>query len=83
MRRGRRRGRPTKKARIEAAWETRDSLRPDVGGVGGTAEAVNAALGLLDRGELRVAEKTADGCANGIVFSTRTSRPGCSGLGNA
>ena len=28
-------------------------------------------------------ENAAVGGANGSVFSTRTSRPGCSGLGNA
>jgi hypothetical protein len=28
-------------------------------------------------------QNTADGGANGSVFSTSTNRPGCSGLGNA
>ena len=45
---------------IDAAWDERDRHRPgdDQGEV---REAVEAALDLLDRGELRVAERGADG----------------------
>ena len=46
-------------ATIEAAYETRDTIGPDV--TGGVREAVDATLGLLDRGVVRVAEKTATG----------------------
>ena len=40
---------------VEAAWEARDTLTPKTGGA--AAEAVDAALALLDSGEARVAEK--------------------------
>ena len=43
-------------AAIEAAWERRDTLSPATGGE--TRTAVEAALDALDRGALRVAEKT-------------------------
>lgn len=41
---------------IDAAWEDRDSVSP--GTTGAVRDAVDAALGLLDTGERRVAEKT-------------------------
>ena len=40
---------------VEAAWEERDTLTPESGGV--AAAAVETALALLDSGEARVAEK--------------------------
>ena len=40
---------------VEAAWEDRDSLKPGAGGA--AANAVEAALALLDSGAARVAEK--------------------------
>ena len=40
---------------VEAAWEDRDSLKPGAGGA--AADAVEAALALLDSGAARVAEK--------------------------
>ena len=40
---------------VEAAWEERDRLTPQTGGA--HAEAVDAALALLDSGDARVAEK--------------------------
>jgi 2,3,4,5-tetrahydropyridine-2-carboxylate N-succinyltransferase len=43
-------------ATIEAAWEGRDSI--DTGTSGGVRDAVDQALTLLDRGEMRVAEKS-------------------------
>ncbi len=43
---------------IEAAWETRDQLSPASGGH--VRHAVDAVLDALDRGELRVAEKSGD-----------------------
>jgi 2,3,4,5-tetrahydropyridine-2-carboxylate N-succinyltransferase len=43
------------KATIEAAWEGRDKLDPTTAGA--VREAVNEALAMLDRGEVRVAEK--------------------------
>jgi 2,3,4,5-tetrahydropyridine-2-carboxylate N-succinyltransferase len=46
-------------ASIEALWEERSSLSPASGGE--AREAVDAALGLLDRGEARVASRTANG----------------------
>ena len=48
----------TLKLRIEEAWERRDSLGADDRDV---AEAVAAAIDLLDSGEARVAEKGAEG----------------------
>jgi 2,3,4,5-tetrahydropyridine-2,6-dicarboxylate N-succinyltransferase len=42
-------------AAIDAAWERRESLTP--ASAGATREVIEAALGRLDRGELRVAEK--------------------------
>jgi len=45
-------------AAVEAAWETREAITPAT--VGEVRDAVDAALDLLDRGEVRVAEK-ADG----------------------
>jgi len=47
---------------IEAAWDTRDAISPATAGA--PREAVEAALGLLDRGELRVAERAPDGAWN-------------------
>jgi 2,3,4,5-tetrahydropyridine-2-carboxylate N-succinyltransferase len=44
---------------IEAAWDARDTVGPDTGGE--VREAVETALLMLDRGEARVAEPTADG----------------------
>ncbi|WP_116132997.1 2,3,4,5-tetrahydropyridine-2,6-dicarboxylate N-succinyltransferase [Tropicimonas sp. IMCC34043] len=44
---------------IEAAWDVRDSLNPHTGGE--IREAIEDTLNALDRGELRVAEKQADG----------------------
>ena len=44
---------------IEAAWEARQTIGPETGGA--VREAVSEALGLLDSGALRVAEKTAGG----------------------
>ena len=44
---------------IEEAWEARDSVGPSSGG--GLREAVEEALAMLDSGEARVAEKSADG----------------------
>ena len=46
-------------AAIETAWEARDSLSPDTAGP--VREAVEAALDLMDRGALRVAERAPDG----------------------
>jgi len=47
---------------IDAAWETRDGVSPATQGE--TREAVDTALALMDRGELRVAEKAPDGAWN-------------------
>jgi 2,3,4,5-tetrahydropyridine-2-carboxylate N-succinyltransferase len=44
---------------IDAAFETRDDVSPSTKGA--VREAVDEALDLLDRGEVRVAEKQADG----------------------
>src|SRR5690625_774757 len=44
---------------IDSAWETRDSI--DSATTGATRDAVDTVLGLLDRGELRVAERGEDG----------------------
>jgi len=46
-------------AAIEAAWQERETLSPDTAGP--VREAVETALDLLDRGEIRVAEKAPDG----------------------
>ena len=46
------------KTAIEAAWEARDGLSPT--SKGGARDAVETALGLLDSGAARVAEKTGD-----------------------
>ena len=46
-------------ARVEALWEARAALSPATGGE--ARAAVDAALGLLDRGEARVATRTANG----------------------
>ncbi|MGM0584544.1 MAG: 2,3,4,5-tetrahydropyridine-2,6-dicarboxylate N-succinyltransferase [Pseudomonadota bacterium] len=46
-------------AAIESAWEARDGISSATGGE--TREAVEAALGLLDSGRARVAERGADG----------------------
>ncbi|MDF0602330.1 2,3,4,5-tetrahydropyridine-2,6-dicarboxylate N-succinyltransferase [Psychromarinibacter sp. C21-152] len=46
-------------AAIEAAWDTRDQITPATGGE--TREAIEETLNALDRGDLRVAEKGADG----------------------
>ncbi len=43
-------------AAVEAAWEDRDAIGPDTAGV--ARDAVENALDLLDRGEVRVAEKS-------------------------
>jgi 2,3,4,5-tetrahydropyridine-2-carboxylate N-succinyltransferase len=47
------------KSAIEAAWETRDTLK--IGTTGPVRDAVESALELLDSGNARVAEKGADG----------------------
>jgi 2,3,4,5-tetrahydropyridine-2-carboxylate N-succinyltransferase len=47
------------KATIEASFDTRDQISPAT--TGAVREAVNTALNLLDRGEIRVAEKTGGG----------------------
>jgi 2,3,4,5-tetrahydropyridine-2,6-dicarboxylate N-succinyltransferase len=44
---------------IDAAWDERDRVGPDR--TDGVRKAVEKALGLMDRGELRVAERGADG----------------------
>ncbi len=44
---------------IDAAWEDRDRIGPGTGG--GAREAIEATLDALDRGELRVAQRGADG----------------------
>ncbi|MCH8166776.1 MAG: 2,3,4,5-tetrahydropyridine-2,6-dicarboxylate N-succinyltransferase [Proteobacteria bacterium] len=44
---------------IESAWEDRDQVT--LATTGAVREAVGTALGLMDKGELRVAEKNADG----------------------
>jgi 2,3,4,5-tetrahydropyridine-2-carboxylate N-succinyltransferase len=44
---------------IEKAFENLDSVSPDMGGP--TREAIETALALLDRGEVRVAERQPDG----------------------
>jgi 2,3,4,5-tetrahydropyridine-2-carboxylate N-succinyltransferase len=46
-------------AAIDAAWERRTELTPATQGA--DREAIDAALNLLDKGELRVAERGADG----------------------
>ncbi len=46
-------------ARIESAWEARESLGPNTAGQ--EREAVRQALDLLDSGELRIARKNANG----------------------
>ncbi|MBD3764909.1 MAG: 2,3,4,5-tetrahydropyridine-2,6-dicarboxylate N-succinyltransferase [Rhodobacterales bacterium] len=46
-------------AAIEAAWEARDTITPST--KGDTRDAVEATLHALDKGELRVAERQADG----------------------
>jgi 2,3,4,5-tetrahydropyridine-2-carboxylate N-succinyltransferase len=46
------------KATIEAAWEARDGVSPQTQGA--VREAVDAALGLLDSGQARAAEKIGD-----------------------
>lgn len=46
-------------ATIEAAWDARDTISPTT--MGEVRDAVETALGLLDSGEARVAEPTADG----------------------
>ena len=43
---------------IDAAWDARDSINTDTGG--GTRDAVNGALGMLDDGSARVAEPLGD-----------------------
>lgn len=47
------------KSLIETAWENRDQVTLDT--KGDTRDAIEAALDLLDSGQARVAEKTADG----------------------
>ena len=47
------------KTAIESAWDARDGITAATGGE--TREAVDTALALLDKGELRVAEKGAEG----------------------
>ncbi|MCX7933484.1 MAG: 2,3,4,5-tetrahydropyridine-2,6-dicarboxylate N-succinyltransferase [Rhodovarius sp.] len=49
----------TLQSTIEALWERRDSINSSTRGE--ARDAIEAALDLLDRGEARVAEKTADG----------------------
>ena len=46
-------------AAIERAWDDRDTVTADT--TGPVREAVDAALGLMDKGELRVAEKSVRG----------------------
>ncbi len=46
-------------AAIDSAWETRDQVTPAT--VGAVRGAVETALGLMDKGELRVAEKSPRG----------------------
>lgn len=46
-------------ATIEAAWERRDQLTPK--STGADVEAIEAALGLLDSGQARVATRASDG----------------------
>ena len=46
-------------AAIESAWETRDQVTPATKGP--VRDAVESALGLMDQGELRVAERSARG----------------------
>ena len=46
-------------ATLDAAWEGRDGISPATRGI--WRDAVEAALDGLDNGELRVAEKTAQG----------------------
>ena len=46
-------------AAIEAAWKDRETITPGTGGT--VREAVETALGEMDEGRLRVAEKGADG----------------------
>ncbi len=47
---------------IEAAWDDRDNV--NAGTIGKVREAVDTALGAMDSGELRVAERSADGTWN-------------------
>ncbi|MEM1276219.1 MAG: 2,3,4,5-tetrahydropyridine-2,6-dicarboxylate N-succinyltransferase [Pseudomonadota bacterium] len=47
---------------IETAWDGRDAITSAT--TGETREAVETALGLMDKGALRVAEKSADGAWN-------------------
>lgn len=47
------------KERIESAWEARDSINP--GTVGNYRDAIEEALGALDAGAVRVAERRPDG----------------------
>ncbi len=49
----------TLESAIEAAWENRDSITPATGGE--ARAAIETTLEALDRGELRVAERQADG----------------------
>jgi len=49
-------------AAIEAAWDARDGITPAT--TGEIREAVDAALGLMDQGALRVAERAPDGAWN-------------------
>ena len=46
-------------AQVDSAWEARDEITP--GTTGEIKEAVEAALGMLDSGQARVAEKSGDG----------------------
>ena len=77
-------------AHIDAAWERRDTLSPQTKGV--DAEAIRAALHLLDSGEARVSERNADGAwtthqwlKKAVLLSFRTSANtlmGASGASN-
>ncbi len=49
------------RARIEALWETRDTISPLTGGE--DRLAIETALDKLDRGELRVAERVGESCS--------------------
>ena len=49
----------TLESAIEAAWDDRDSITPATGGA--TRAAIETTLEALDKGELRVAERQADG----------------------
>ena len=51
---------------IDAAWERRAEINPESDG--DVRDAVHAALGALDRGELRVAEWTSDRAETNALY---------------